>query len=98
MLAREGLGLALEAKAHDTKDAAASQKLLEEALAAFTAMQPDEKGPLRAYALYHQGRVLVLLGKNGDAKAAFQKAKDLAKEKDADLAELVDERLALLGA
>jgi tetratricopeptide (TPR) repeat protein len=98
VLAREGLGLALEAKAQDTKDAAASQKLLEEALAAFTAMQPDEKGPLRAYALYHQGRLLVLLGKKGDAKAAFQKAKDLAKERDADLAELVDERIALLGA
>ena len=40
----------------------------------------------------------MLLGKRDDAKASFQKAKDIGKDKDADLAELVDERLAMLGA
>ena len=98
VLAREGLGMALEMKAEADKDATARQKGLEEALAAFQAMQPDDKGAGRAYALYHQGRILMLLGKRDDAKAAFQKAKDIGKDKDADLAELVEERLAMLGA
>src|SRR6185503_10758512 len=60
VLAREGLGIALEMKAEAEKDAASRQKHLEEALAAFTSMQPDEKGPRYAYALYHQGRILAL--------------------------------------
>lgn len=98
VLAREGLGLALETKATADKDAAARQKGLEEALAAFQTMQTDDKGPGRAYALYHQGRILMLLQKRDEAKAAFQKAKDIGKDKDADLAELVEERLAMLGA
>jgi tetratricopeptide (TPR) repeat protein len=98
VLAREGLGLALEAKATAEKDPTARQQALEDSLAAFVAMQPDDKGPGRAYALYHQGRILVQLGKRDEAKAAFQKAKDIGKDKDADLAELVDERLAMLGA
>ena len=76
VLAREGLGIALETKAQAEKDAAARQKGLEEALAVFKTMQPDEKGPRHAYALYHQGRILALLGKNAEAKAAFEKAKD----------------------
>jgi tetratricopeptide (TPR) repeat protein len=97
VLAREGLGLAQEQKAEDPKnDAATRQKGLEEALATFTAMQPDEKGPRRSFALYHQGRILVLLGKNADAKVAFDKAKELAKDSP-ELAELVEERLASLG-
>jgi hypothetical protein len=81
VLGREGLGMALEAKA-TAKDVAADarQKGLEDALAAFVAMQPDEAGPRRAYALYHQGRMLMLLGKKDEAKAVFTKAKDLAKD------------------
>jgi hypothetical protein len=47
VLSREGLGIALEAKAAAEKDAAARSKLLEEALAAFQRMQPDEKGSRR---------------------------------------------------
>lgn len=78
VLCREGLGLALEAKASAEKDPAARQKGLEEALAAFTAMQPDETGPRRAHALYHMGRMQQLLGKTAEAKASFEKAKPLA--------------------
>jgi predicted negative regulator of RcsB-dependent stress response len=96
VLAREGLGIALETKATQEKDAAARQKGLEEALAVFTSMQPDEKGARYAYALYHQGRILALLGKTADAKAKFEKAKELAPG--SALASLIDERLAGLGA
>ncbi len=78
VLCREGLGIALETKALAEKDAAARGKLLEEALAVFTTMQPDENGPRRAYALYHQGRLQQTLGKTADAKASFEKAKPLA--------------------
>lgn len=96
VLAREGLGIAIEMKAEQEKDAAARQKGLEEALAAFQAMQPDEKGPRYAYALYHQGRILALLGKNAEAKTQFEKAKELGG--DTGLPSLIDERLAGLGA
>jgi hypothetical protein len=95
VLAREGLGIALEMRAEKQKDAAARQKGLEEALAAFQAMQPLDNGPRRAFALYHQGRILALLGKRAEAKAAFDKAKDLGK--DTAIPQLVDERLATLG-
>lgn len=99
VLAREGLGLALEMKATAKEaDAATRQKGLEDALAAFKSMQPDDKGAGAAYAHYHQGRILVLLGKKDEAKAEFQKAKDIGKDKDPDLAELVEMRLAMLGA
>jgi hypothetical protein len=96
VLAREGLGLALEAKAEQQKDAAARQKGLEEALTTFQTMQPDEKGPRAAYALYHQGRLLALLGKTAEAKAALEKAKELGGP--GSLADMIDERLATLGA
>jgi len=98
VLCREGLGIALEAKASADKDAAARQKGLEEALAAFAAMQPDDAGPRRAYALYHQGRIQVLLGKRADAKALFEKAKQANKDTDHEIAELLEKRLAALGA
>mgnify|MGYP002148910443 CR=1 FL=1 len=98
VLAREGLGLALEAKAAAEKDTAARQKLLEDALAAFAAEQPDDGGPRRAYALYHQARVQVLLGKRAEAKALFEKAKAANKDSDRDVAELIDRRIAALGS
>lgn len=78
VLCREGLGVALEAKAIGEKDAATRQRLLEESLASFAAMQPAEDGPRRAYALYHQGRIQQTLGKTAEAKATFEKAKPLA--------------------
>jgi hypothetical protein len=95
VLAREGLGIALEMKAEAEKDAAPRQKGLEEALAAFQAMQPDEKGPRYAYALYHQGRILAMLGKTAEAKTQLEKAKELGKE--TKLPSLIDEQLAGLG-
>lgn len=98
VLAREGLGMALESKADGEKDAAARQKDLQDALAAYNAMQPDDKGPRAAWAHYHQGRVLLLLGKKAEAKAALEKAKDLGKTTSPQLELLVSERLVALGA
>ncbi|HUJ60978.1 MAG TPA: tetratricopeptide repeat protein [Kofleriaceae bacterium] len=96
VLAREGLGIALETKAQAEKDPAAKTKGLEDALAAFKAMQPDDNGWRRGYALYHQGRILWQLGKHDEAKAALEKAKELGK--DTVLSQLAEERLASLGA
>jgi tetratricopeptide (TPR) repeat protein len=98
VLCREGLGIALEAKAAAEKDPGARQKGLEEALAAFVAMQPDPVGPRQAYALYHQARIQQLLGKRPDAKALFEKAKQANKETDREIADLIEKRLAALGA
>jgi len=97
VLAREGLGIALETKAMAEKDAAARQKLLEEALATFTTMQPKQDGPRRAYALYHQGRIQQVLGKSTEAKALFEQAKT-AGASSSELAQLIEKRLASLGA
>ena len=94
---REGLGLALEAKAAAEKDAAARQKGLEEALATFATEQPEDNGPRRAYALYHQARLQLLLGKRADARSLFEKAKEAGKD-DLELMDLVEKRLAALGA
>ncbi len=96
VLAREGLGIAIETKAQAEKDAAARQKGLEDALAAFKNMQTDEKGPRYAYALYHQGRILGLLGKTAEATDILKKAKE--KSGEGPLASQIDERLASLGA
>jgi tetratricopeptide (TPR) repeat protein len=98
LLCREGLGIALEAKATADKDTAARQRGLEDALAAFVSVQPDEAGPRRAYALYHQARIQALLGKRAEAKALFDKAKSANKDADRSLAELIERRLAALGS
>ena len=98
VLCREGLGLALEAKASAEKDPAARQKGLEEARDAFSKEQPDETGPRRAYALYHQARMQLLLGKRAEAKALFEKAKEANKGGDREINDLVEKRLAVLGA
>lgn len=98
VLCREGLGLAQEAKASADKDPAARQKGFEEALATFQSMQPDEAGPRRAYALYHTARMQLLLGKKDDAKATFQKAKEANKDQDREIADMIEKRLAALGA
>jgi tetratricopeptide (TPR) repeat protein len=97
VLCREGLGIALETKAIGEKDAATRQRLLEEALATFQAMQPAEDGPRRAYALYHQGRMQQILGKTAEAKTLFEQAKT-AGASSSELAQLIDKRLASLGA
>ncbi|MEZ4363221.1 MAG: hypothetical protein R3B48_23805 [Kofleriaceae bacterium] len=95
-LAREGLTLALEAKATAETDAAAKQKGLEEALAAAKTIQPDADGPRRIYALYHEARLLALLSKSAEAKALFEKVKTMAEG--TELSELVEARLAAIGA
>jgi predicted negative regulator of RcsB-dependent stress response len=97
VFAREGLGIAHETKAMASKDAAARQKGLEDALAAFVAMQPKQDGPRRAYALYHQGRIQQILGKTAEAKTLFEQAKT-AGASSSELAQLIDKRLASLGA
>ncbi|HEY4244806.1 MAG TPA: hypothetical protein VGM88_33555 [Kofleriaceae bacterium] len=114
VLCREGLGLALEAQAMAEKDPAAQEKGLQDALAAFVAMQPDEHGARHAYALYHQARIDVLLNKKDEAKALLEKAKtavaakpptesaavlgDDSEPPDPALAELIEKRLSALGA
>jgi tetratricopeptide (TPR) repeat protein len=98
VLCREGLGLALEAKASAEKDPAARQKGFEEARDAFSKEQPDENGPRRAYALYHQARLELLLGKRTEAKALFEKAKQANKDSDREITDLIEKRLAVLGA
>lgn len=99
VLAREGLGAALEAKAAAEKDAAARGKLLEEALATYQRMQPDEKGPRHVYALYHQGRLQAGLGKTAEAKTLFEKASALlSTDPRHELKELLQKRLAAMGA
>ena len=98
VLCREGLGLAQEAKATAEKDPAARQKGYEEALATFQSMQPDEAGPRRAYAFYHAARMQLLLGKKADAKTSFEKAKEANKEVDREIADMIEKRLAALGA
>ncbi|HUS29492.1 MAG TPA: hypothetical protein VMZ53_13355 [Kofleriaceae bacterium] len=95
VLSREGLGIALETKALAEKDATARQKGLEEALAVFQKMQPDEKGPRIAYAYYHQGRLLAHLQRAAEARTALEKAKELGEG--SELPTLIEERLAMLG-
>lgn len=92
VLCREGLGIALETKAMADKDPASSQKLYEQALEAFLRMQPDETGPRRAYALYHQGRMNLQLQKKPEAKALFEKVKGMSPPKE--LVDLVERRLS----
>lgn len=65
-LAHEGLGYALEAKALASSPDDKT-RLLGEARTAFAQIQPDEKGPGRDLALYHQARVLAQSGKREDA-------------------------------
>lgn len=95
VLAREGLGIALEMKAEAQTDSAAKQKGLEDALAEFKAMQPDPAGPRYAFALYHQGRILSVMQKKDEAKAMLEKAKDAGKG--TEVVELADQRIASLG-
>lgn len=83
--AREGVGFVAEARGD-----------LETALEAFRAAQPDEAGPRREYALYHEGRILAQLGKKEEARAAFEKALEKAKEVVSDLEPTIEVRLTQL--
>jgi tetratricopeptide (TPR) repeat protein len=95
-VAREGVGVVLETKASTSKDPAEHKRLMEEALAAYRAVQPDDKGPRRDYSLYHEGRVLQEMGNSAEAIAALQKA--LVVMPDTQLKPLIEQRLATLGA
>ncbi len=91
MSALEGVAYSLEAKAMSNEDPAARQSGLEAALQAFTNLQPVDGGPMRDYSLYHQGRVLVALGKPTDGIAKFRQI--LAEIPDSQLTAVVEARL-----
>jgi hypothetical protein len=71
IVAREGVGYALEAKALAAVDATARQQGLEKALEAFKKVQSKDDGIYRDYALYHQGRVLQSLERKNEAVALY---------------------------
>jgi len=96
VLAREGLGYVAEARAAAAKEPAERQRLLEAALAAFRTMQPNDKGPRRDYALYHEARILAQLDKGADARAALEKALELVPDSEIEID--IQQRLAQLDA
>ena len=96
MSALEGVGYSLEAKAMSNEDPAARQSGLEAALVAFTELQPAAGAPMRDSSLYHQGRILVALGKNDEGIAKFKEL--LSEMPDSKLATAVEARLASLDA
>jgi hypothetical protein len=96
VLAREAIGVTLETQAAATKDQAAQRKLLEEALVAFRAVQSDDQGLRRDYALFHEARVLEALGKPAEAVAPLTKALTVAPE--TSLRRDIENRLVALGA
>lgn len=77
LVAREGLGYALESRALAAEEAEARQAGLEKALKAFEAMQPNSEGPRRDAALYHQARVLAALGRRDEALETFQEVLEM---------------------
>ena len=91
MAALEGVGYSLEAKAMSHEDPAARQAGLEAALRAFTELQPSAGGLMRDYSLYHQGRVLVALGKQDEGIAKFKQL--LSELPDSELTVAVEGRL-----
>src|SRR5262249_48599157 len=95
VMAREGLGFVFEARAAASKDAAEQDKLYHQALDAFKDEQPDDTGPRRGFALYHQARILVQLNKPADAKAALDAALKAVPE--SEIKQEIQQRLALLG-
>ena len=96
VLAREGVGVVLETQAAAAKDAAAKQQLLDQALAAYRAVQPDDKGLRRDYALFHEARVLTAMGKAAEAAAPLTRALELVP--DTALKQDIENQLAVLGA
>jgi hypothetical protein len=72
LVAREGLGYCLEAKALGEKDAAARTAGLDAALAEYKQLQPDDKGLYRDYALFHQARILALKGDKAGAVTLYK--------------------------
>jgi len=93
VLAREGIGYAIEAKALAAKDAKERQAGLEAALKAFEAMQPDVAGPAYKRGLYHQARMLAALDRRDDAIAKFR---EILNDDPGDLEGEIENRLAAL--
>ncbi len=94
MAALEGAAYSLEAKAMANEDAAARQSGLESALQAFANLQPAEGGPMRDYSLYHQGRLLVAMGKTDEGIAKYKQV--LSEQPDSPLKLSIEGRLANL--
>lgn len=95
VLAREGLAYTAEAAALEQPPGEARDAGLRDALELYRAAQPDEEGPRRAYVYYNEGRLLALLGDKAGAKAAFDKALEVAS---AELEPAIEVRLAQLEA
>jgi tetratricopeptide (TPR) repeat protein len=72
LVALEGVGYALEAKAAAIEDANARQGGLEAALEAFKNMQTKKDGPKYDQSLYHQARILTVLNRQDEAVAMFK--------------------------
>ncbi len=94
--AREGLAYTHEEEALAAEGAAEREQGLERALELFALMQAEEGGPLRAHALYHQGRVLAALGRADDAIERLGEAR--AASGSLGIQSEIDARLAQLDA
>jgi tetratricopeptide (TPR) repeat protein len=93
-LAHEGKGYAREAQGLASADAAAKKAALDKALASFKDIQTDPEGRFYDVSLYHQGRILALLGDAPGAIKAFKLA--LEKKPGFQLEDQLKSRLALL--
>ncbi len=96
MAALEGVAYCQEAKALANKDVGARQAGLETALQSFANLQPAAGGPMRDYSLYHQGRLLVAMGKIDEGKAKYRQV--LSEEPDSSLKVTIESRLDNLDA
>ena len=96
MTALEGVAYCQEAKALANEDASASQAGLETALQSFANLQPTVGGPMRDYSLYHQGRLLVAMGRIDEGKAKYKQV--LSEEPDSPLKVTIESRLDNLDA
>lgn len=94
LAALESVGYTLEAKAMASEDAAARQAGLETALRAFEQLQTKGDGPMHDYSLYHQGRLLVEMGKIAEGIAKFKAV--LSEHPDSALTVSIENRLATL--
>jgi len=94
IIAREGIGYSIEAKALAEKDPTAQQKGLEQALAAFEKVQPKQDGVYRDYALYHQARLLQTMERNDEAVTLYNQVLDT--QPTTPLRSVITQRLAVL--
>jgi tetratricopeptide (TPR) repeat protein len=95
-VAKEGLAYAIEAKglALAEKDPDKAKAIYADALREFERLDPDEKGPHRDIALYHQARVKALMG---DKKGAIETYKLIIDKFPAtQVAPEINNRLAIL--